>query len=149
MINTHDYIRLTNTISRKYYFNYRDFENVMKEFLNNISDLKVNITGFQFYSINMFATINENVGMEFFISVKENYVDVPKDMNFHSYFSIENMIFTTVFNNYEKNTEEEYSRFKKFMEENKLEQTTPFFNVISGDDTLQYAFLKVMVSSTK
>lgn len=147
MINTHDYIRLTNIISKKYYFNYKDFENVMKEFLNNINTLKLNINGFPFYSINMFPTVNENVSMEFFISVKESYVEVPKDMAFHSYFSIENMISTNVFNDYEKNSEEVYLKLESFIEENKLEQTTPFFNVISGDETLQYAFLKVGVAS--
>lgn len=147
MINTQDYIRLTNVISQKYYFNYKDFENIMKEFLNEINDLKVNIKGLPFYSINMIPTINENVGMEFFISVEENYVDVTEDMNFHSYFSIENMISITVFNDYEKNSEKAYSELERFMEENKLEQATPFFNVLSGDDTLLYEFLKVGVTS--
>ncbi|NMM62861.1 DUF5085 family protein [Clostridium sp. P21] len=145
MINKHDYIRLTNVISQKYYFNYKDFENVMKEFLDEVNALKVHIKGFPFYSINMFPTINENVGMEFFISVEEDYIDVPEGMDFHSYFSIENMVSTTVFNDYEKNSEEAYSKLQSFIKENKLEQTTPFFNVPSGDDTLQYVFLKIGV----
>lgn len=145
MINTYDYIRLTNVISQKYYFNYKDFENAMKDFLNEVNALNVNIKGFPFYSINVFPTTNENVGMEFFISVEEDYINVPEGMNFHSYFSIENMISTTVFNDYEKNSNEAFLRLKKFINENKLEQITPFFNVISGDYTLQYIFLKVGV----
>ena len=35
--------------------------------------------------------------------------------------------------------------FKKYMKENKLEQVTPLFAVISGDDTLQYISYKVGV----
>lgn len=145
MINTNDHIRLTNVISKKYYLSYKDFENAMKDFMDSVNRLGININGFPFYSINMFPENNEDMAVEFFISAKESYVNVPKNMDFHSYFSIEGMISTTIFNDYESNTEKAYEDLKKFMEDNKLEQVTPFFNVLSGDETLQYSFLKVGV----
>ncbi|MGN0144719.1 MAG: DUF5085 family protein [Clostridium sp.] len=145
MINIYDDIRLTNVISKEYYFNYRDFEDVMEDFLDIIGELNVKIKGFPFYSINKFPKKNEYVVMEFYISVTDSYVDVPEDMKFHSYFSIEDMISITVFNDYEKNAKKAYKELKKFAKKNKLKQITPFFNVIGGDDTLQYNILKVGV----
>lgn len=145
MINIYDDIRLTNVISKEYYFNYRDFEDVMEDFLDIIGELNVKIKGFPFYSINKFPKKNEYVAMEFFIAVTDSYVDVPEDMKFHSYFSIEDMISITVFNDYEKNAKKAYKELKKFAKKNKLKQITPFFNVIGGDDTLQYNILKVGV----
>lgn len=145
MINSYDNIRLTNVISKKYYFNYKDFEEVMKDFLNGVSKLGVQIKGFPFYSINKFPEKDENTAMEFFISVRESTVNVPEDMMFHSYFSIEDMISMTVFEDYDKSSEKSYEELKKYMKENKLEQVTPLFAVISGDDTLQYISYKVGV----
>ena len=146
MINVNDHIRLTNVISKRYYLNYKDFEDAMKDFLNEVNDLGVHIKGFPFYSINRFPEKDETVEMELFISVKESYAEVSEDMRFHSYFSIEDMISITVFNDYEKNTEKAYEELQKFIDENELEQTTPFFNVIGGDDTLQYVALKVGIA---
>lgn len=146
MINVHDHIRLTKVISKKYYLNYRDFEDAMKDFLDSVANLGVHINGFPFYSINRFPEKDETAEMELFISVKESYAEVSEDMRFHSYFSIEDMISITVFNDYEKNTEKAYEELQKFIDENELEQTTPFFNVIGGDDTLQYVALKVGIA---
>lgn len=145
MINTFDHIRLTNVISKKYYFNYKDFEEVMKGFLNKVNELGVQIKGFPFYTINRFPEKDENTAMEFFISVRESTVKVPEDMMFHSYFSIEDMISMTVFEDYEENCEKALYELQKFIEENNMNQVTPFFNVVSGDDTLQYITLKVGV----
>lgn len=146
MINTQDYIRLTNIISQKFYFNYKDFDKAMEEFLNNIGSLKVEINGFPFYSHNVIPTINENIGVEFFIQVKENFVEVPDDMMFHSYFSIENMISLNIVEDYEKNGEEAYNKLVEYIKDNNLVQSTPYFNVFLGDDKFQYSSLKVGVS---
>lgn len=146
MIKTYDHISAANVISKKYYLNYNDFETAMEEFLDEISNYRINIKGFPFYSINGIPGKDKNIYVEFFVSTTGSYLEVPEGMRFHSYFNIEGMIAVTVFNDYEKNSEKAYEKLKKYMDENDLEQVTPVFNVIGGDDTLQYITLKVGIA---
>ncbi|MBT2684183.1 DUF5085 family protein [Bacillus sp. ISL-37] len=53
------------------------------------------------------------------------------------------MASVTIHNRFEENTQVAYAILLEFLEQNKMEQATPFFQLISGDDTLQY--MNVMV----
>lgn len=144
MVNPNDSIRYTNVISRKYSFHYDDMELGMKDFINDIMKHNVSLKGPLFYSINNIP-MDKIINVEFFMPIKEDKVTLMEDMSFHSYFSIENMISYSLYSNFETDTELVYRILIDYMKENKLNQVTPIFHVISGDRTLQYAFIKIGV----
>ncbi|WP_226642930.1 DUF5085 family protein [Mesobacillus subterraneus] len=142
VINPQDHIRYKNVISRKYRFHYRKMDEVMKDFINDVAQQKASIRGPLFYSINN-VPLDEVISGEFFLPIREDSIDLLEDQFFHSYFSIENMASVTIHNRFEKNTQVAYALLLEFLEQNKMEQSTPFFHVISGDETLQYMNVKV------
>lgn len=148
MVNPNDSIRFRNVISKRYKLYNKDIAEVMEAFLTEVSKININIKGPLFYSINDVPN-NDIMEMEFFISIKEDKAEVYDDMDFHSYFSIENMISESIFEDFEKNTEITYAILNKYLKQNKLIQVTPIFHVISGDQTLQYALIKIGVSENE
>lgn len=148
MVNPNDSIRFRNVISKRYKLYNKDIAEVMEAFLTEVSKININIKGPLFYSINDVPN-NDIMEMEFFIPIKEDKAEVYDDMDFHSYFSIENMISESIFHDFEKNTEITYTILNEYLKQNKLIQVTPIFHVISGDQTLQYAFIKIGVSENE
>lgn len=148
MINPSDYMRYSNVISRKYYFHYQEFNEKLQHFVETCVQCEASIKGPLFYSINNIPQ-NKWVAVEFFLPVEEDYIDVKGDMFFHSYFSIEDMISTCLHHNFREETEKAYSMLLHTTEQNNLQQVTPFFHVISGDETLQYTFIKLGVVGLK
>lgn len=142
MINPLDSIRYQNVISRKYRFHFSEMEGAMQDFLQDISILDVTLRGPMFYSLNN-VPMDEIMNVEFFMPVENNYVEVMEDMQFHSYFSVEDMVSICLFENFEQDTEVGYAMILKYLEENGFEQATPMFHIFSGDETLQYVFLKM------
>lgn len=142
MINPQDHIRYKNVVSRKYRFHYHEMEDVMKDFVNDVIEQKGTIKGPLFYSINN-VPLNEMVSGEFFMPIIEDSIELLEDMYFHSYFSIENMASVILHNRFEENTEIVYKLLLEFIEDNEMQQVTPFFHVISGDETLQYLTIKM------
>ncbi|WP_257349845.1 DUF5085 family protein [Pseudalkalibacillus decolorationis] len=145
MINPNDSIRFTNVVSKKYRFHYNDIDDVIKRFLNELVQQKATIKGPLFYSMNN-VPMDEVVDADFFMSIKEDSIKLNKDMYFHSYYSIEDMISICLYDQFEKNTEVAYYMLLEYIEKQNLNQVTPFFHIITGDDTLQYVFIKVGVS---
>lgn len=86
------------------------------------------------------------MNVEFFMPVREDYVDTKDIMEFHSYFSIENMISHSIYDKVEQNTELVYRLLLDYIEENELQQVTPIFHVMSGDRSFPYIFIKIGVS---
>jgi hypothetical protein len=146
MVNVNDSIRYKNVIARKYRFHYSSMEEVTTEFINDIVKLGATIKGPLFYSINN-VPMDEVLNAEFFMPIEEDYIEVMEDMNFHSYFSIEDMIAYCVYTNFEQNTEIAYSILLSYIEQNHLQQVTPIFHILSGDKSLQYIFIKIGVIS--
>lgn len=146
MINPNDSIRYTNVISRKYHFHYKEFEEITKDFLNHVVALGSTIKGPLFYSINN-VPHDEMVLAEFFVPIEEEALALEDGLYFHSYFSIEDMISVCLFDNFESKTELAYALLFEYMGKNNLEQVTPIFHVVSGDETLQYVFIKIGVTN--
>ena len=142
MINPHDSIKLTNVIARKYRFYYRDFEKYLKDFIDDVISLPVTIKGPLVYSLHN-VPLDEMMNVEFFMPVEQDSVEIMTDMNFHSYFFIDQMISTIDLSNAEASTEVAYASLFHYMEEQHLRQTTPIFHVVSGDHTLQYTLIKI------
>ncbi|MDX8360754.1 DUF5085 family protein [Cytobacillus sp. IB215316] len=145
MINHNDSIRCTNVISRKYRFHYKEMEAALSDFTNDVVKLNATIKGPLFYSLNNIPK-DEIMNVEFFMPVKEDKVDIYDDMLFQSYFNIENTISICIHNEFETNTEVGYKILFDYMEQKHLRQVTPIFHVMSGDQTMQYVFIKIGVT---
>ncbi|NLM35634.1 MAG: DUF5085 family protein [Clostridiales bacterium] len=145
MINNQDSIRYRNVLSRKYRFHYSDMNKAIEDFMEKLSELKATGKGPFFYSLNN-VPMDEIMNVEFFMPVREDYVDTKDIMEFHSYFSIENMISHSIYDKVEQNTELVYRLLLDYIEENELQQVTPIFHVMSGDRSFPYIFIKIGVS---
>lgn len=145
MINPKDAIRFTNVVSCKYSFHYSDFNNVMQDFVESIVAHNVNVKGPMFYSINNIP-LDEEVNAEFFMPIHEDQISEQDGMNFHSYFSIEDMVSICIYANFEEHTEVAYAALIEYIEQNDLKMVTPIFHVVSGDETLQYIHIKIGVA---
>lgn len=86
------------------------------------------------------------VNAEFFMPIEEDSMEGMKEMYFHSFYAIENMLSICLYDDFEKNTEIDYHMLLDYMEQNNLRQITPFFHAIAGDETFQYVFIKMGVS---
>lgn len=142
MVNPKDSIKYTSVISRKYRFYYKDMEQYLSNFMNDVMKLKVTIKGPLFYSLNN-VPMDEIMNVEFFMPVDEDYVNVPEDMHFHSYFFIDKMISTCDLADHEASTETAYGELLHYMESHYLRQTTPIYHIVSGDRSLPYLFIKI------
>ncbi|MBA4535591.1 DUF5085 family protein [Bacillus aquiflavi] len=143
MINPNDSIRYMNVVSKTYHFHYNDIDDIMKRFLTEVVQNTM-IKGPLFYSINN-VPMDEMVNAEFFMPIEEDHLELGNEMYFHSYYAVEDMLSICLYDQFEKHTEVAYHMLLEYMEQNDLTQTTPFFHVISGDETLQYVFIKVGV----
>jgi len=148
MINPSDSIKFRNVISKRYRFYYKDMEEVMEQFLNDIDRKKATVKGPLFYSLNN-VPMDKIMNVEFFMPIEEEKIEIDEDMFFQSYFSIENMVSISMYDNFETNTEIAYRVLLDYIDDNKLKQVTPIFHVISGDRTMQYVFIKMGVTQEK
>ncbi|MGJ7922742.1 DUF5085 family protein [Neobacillus sp. LXY-4] len=146
MINPNDHIRYTNVVSRKYRYHYQDIEKVMTDFVSDLVKLNASVKGPLFYSINN-VPLDEVVNGEFFMPIHQDSLDIMEDMNFHSYFSIEDMVsICLASSNFERDTEIAYRMLIDYMELHGLAQVSPIFHIVFRDETLQYIFIKIGVS---
>lgn len=145
MVNPFDSIRYTNVVSRRYRFHYKDMNKVLEDFLVDVDKLEPDIKGPLFYSMNN-VPMDEVVHAEVFMPMQSAPKDWMEDMSFHSYFNIDSMISFCVHSNFEANTEVAYALLLDYMEHQQLHQVTPIFHVLSGDESLQYVFIKIGVA---
>ena len=145
MINPNDSIRFSNVLSRSYRFHYLDMNEALEDFLHDVGSLKATVRGPLFYSIHN-VPHDEIVNAEFYLPMEDDWIKPVDDMRFHSYFSIENMVSLCIAENIEAKTEAAYKLLFDYLEEHELEQATPIFHVVSGDETFQYSFIKIGVS---
>ena len=83
--------KFANVLSRKYRYHYLDMNEVLEDFLHDVGSLKATVRGPLFYSIHN-VQHDEIVNAEFYMPMKEDWIEPPDDIRFHSYFSIENMV---------------------------------------------------------
>jgi len=144
MINPNDSIRFTNVVSSKYSFHYSEFKEVMQNFIESVVRCDASVNGPLFYSINNVPK-DEMVSAEFFIPVEEDQINGTGGMKFHSYFCVEDMISICLYQNFQQQTEVAYALLLEYVAQNQLKQVTPIFHVITGDETLQYVYIKMGV----
>lgn len=141
MINNQDSIRYRNVLSRKYRFHYSDMNKAIEDFMEKLSELKATGKGPFFYSLNN-VPMDEIMNVEFFMPVREDYVDTKDIMEFHSYFSIENMISHSIYDKVEQNTELVYRLLLDYIEENELQRGDSYISCNVWGQELSLYFYK-------
>ncbi|MFT9600536.1 DUF5085 family protein [Mesobacillus sp.] len=144
IVNPYDQLQATNVISKTYTFHYKQWDAYLSQFMNDISLLGVTIKGPLFYSINNVPK-DEIVKVEFFMPVEEDLPSIDSDMVFRSYFGFDHMVSITDFSHDETVTEEVYARLLYYINTNQLQQITPIFHVLSGDQEFSYTIVKICV----
>lgn len=142
MINSHDHIRYCNVVSAKYHFHYHDMEEVMKDFILKLKQQNLTLKGPLFYSINN-VPLDEKINGEFFMPVREENFKPEEGQYFHSYYSIEDMVSITIHKDIEQETQIAYKLLLEYIEENGLQQATPIYHIVSGDQEFQYVMIKI------
>ncbi|ADU31802.1 DUF5085 family protein [Evansella cellulosilytica] len=145
MINPMDSIRYKNVVSKRYQVYYRDLDSVIEEFVTEIVEQEGTLKGPLFYSLNNIP-LDEIMQIELFMPIEEDDMALLDGQYFHSYFSVEDMISLCLFDEFETKTEIAYRALIDYIEEQQLKQITPIFHVVSGDETLQYMFIKIGVT---
>jgi effector-binding domain-containing protein len=142
MINPQDHIRYSNVVSRKYRFHYHDLNMAINDFIGNMINLAVTFKGPLFYSVNN-VPMEEKVNIELFMPIEEDGIGKAENFQFHSYYSIEDMVSITIHNNIEQETQIAYKLLLEYIEGNGLQQATPIYHIVSGDQDFQYVMIKI------
>lgn len=143
MISTSESIACKNVVAKEYYWHYKDFGEAIEDFIRIVvEDHKLTLKGNLFYSLNNMP-MDEMMYITMFAAVEEAYCISLKDLEFRSYFYIDNMLMLRFSGEYEALTEYAYAELLNFMYENNLEQVTPFFHELAGDISKQYVQIKV------
>ncbi len=144
MIYLQDNIRCQNVISKRCCVNGMDVGACLRGFYEEIKGNNIKIRGPVMVA---FYDINENgpVDIEVFVPVFSSEV-IPKNMNFNSYYSIENMASTVVKSNIEKNLPPSMNMLISAM--NTLEYTiiSPVYVIYESIMNKSYATIKVAYS---
>lgn len=144
MINTNDFIQYKNVIQKSYDFHYMEMDAVMHNFTSVLNDLDVTIVGPMMYALKNLPS-DKMMSCDFLMPVAEDYVNVPEDVIFHSYYEVYDMLSIAVNEPLETNTELGLAELLVNIKENSLEQATPVYHVFPRDDSLKYVILKVGV----
>lgn len=131
MIKIDENIRFQNVLSYRTSFRYQEMQKELKQFYARIDDLQVQKEGPLFYALYN-VPIDEIMDVEFFMPIREMVAEAGELM-FHSFYSVENMAATYVFDDYENQMEGAYASLLSFFEQAQLETSTPFFHLIEKD----------------
>lgn len=134
-VRNRDSFFVENVVRKRQTFHISEMTERLDSFMNAVQALGLHPNDTLFYSLNN-TPYDENVDIEFFLPVKETYVE-SDEFIFSSYFEMNNMILTTVDNNYETLTEVAYARLLWTLEANNKEIKTPFYHILPIDGSGQ------------
>lgn len=101
MVNLKDNIRYQNVLSKKYYVDVKEVESCMKSFCDELKDRNIKIKGPMFYALYGYSEEGP-VDIEIFAPTFSSKQQ-PRDLNFHSYYSVEHMASARVMGNLDEN----------------------------------------------
>ena len=136
---------MKNVIEKSYQFHYSEMEKAMQDFLNGLDQLNVTIVGPFMYTLRNVPK-DEMMECDFLMPIMENRLNQTTDVLFHSYYEVYDMFSLAISGDFNKETELAYAELLINIKENNLKQVTPFYHVISSDDSLKYMIIKVGVS---
>ena len=140
-------IQYRNVISRYYKVSPEEMPDTYNAFLDEVREAGYTLRGPFFYTINSKLEENQDVLMELFIPVEEEYIEdaLPKDFLYHSLFQVLNTVSTRILEPDDELVREGidflagYIHFRDYKE-----LTPPFFFTTISDDKV-YTDIKVGV----
>lgn len=142
MINLCDSIRYQNVVAKNYYFHYSNMTEVVKDFYSMLKQNHLHPKGSLFYAMHN-VPLDENMEITFFMPIREYEIPDIKNVTFYSYYDIEGMMSTVVYDDPMTHMEEGYGRLVYYMQEHNLKQVTPIYHVIKGDKEFSYVEIKI------
>lgn len=141
MIFLKDNIRYQRVISKNDTFYYKEMDQHLALFLNEIKTLGAHPKGPLFYTVNNVPT-DERLKVTFFLPVKEE-VRTAGELKFHSYYSVEQMMSIRILNDFEANTQAAYSAMFQLMQVSNMQQMTPPYHIIDHVGGQQFVTIKI------
>ncbi|WP_455717728.1 DUF5085 family protein [Anaerosporobacter sp.] len=142
MIRLMDSIRYQNVVAKNYYFHYSNMIEVLEDFYTMLEENHLHPKGSLFYAMHNIP-LDENMETTFFMPIREYEIPDIKNVTFYSYYDIEEMVSTIVYEDPMTHMEEGYGRLVYYMKKNNLKQVTPIYHVIKGDKQFPYVEIKI------
>lgn len=136
-----DFIHRKNVISKTYLLPKTKIQSGMVDFLNTANNIGATPAALPFFIMDFIK--DDWVKIKLYMPVEQDFLQVPSNMHFDSYFSVENMVALCVAENPEKNMSNAYVKMFDFLESNSLRAITPVFHVLGGNKEQTYTILKV------
>ncbi|TQR21386.1 DUF5085 family protein [Psychrobacillus vulpis] len=128
MIVENHQIAYRNVASKLYNFLPEEIDTALMDFDSILTSHGYHPTGPIFFSIISDPTA-EVMTAQLFLPIAENYFSLPKEeeVNFSSYFNVDNLLMTRVTENYEVQSQVKYWELFNYMNEHNMTQKTPIF----------------------
>ena len=140
-------IQYRNVISRYYTVSPEEMPDTYNTFLDEVQKAGYTLLGPFFYTINSKLEENQDVLMELFIPVEEEYIEnaLPKDFLYHSMFQVLNTVSTRILEPDDESVKEGISFLAGYIYyQGHCELTPPFFFTTISDGKV-YTDIKVGV----
>lgn len=144
MVIENDFMMYKNVVSHTYYLHYSKFNDALEDFNHKLVLAHCEINGPFFYALHNMP-FDEHMLIDVYIPVVSPILPGTADLNFQSYFYIDNMLTTRVKGNFEIATEYSYEELLLHAAENNYELNSPIFHIFRDDGDRQWVDIKVKV----
>lgn len=144
MVIEEETIMYRNVVWHSYECHYSDFENIIVDFSQKVTDAALTINGPLFYALKN-VPLDEMMDVDMFIPVEPSYIPKEAPLRLQTYYYIDHMLMTRVIDNHEQKTEEAYAKLFNYAIEHDLEVISPIFHEFKGDDEFHWVEIKVKV----
>lgn len=121
-----------NIVSRRATFHYNKLGEHLESFLSDVVSCGGTPKGACFYSLNN-VPMDETTDMEFFVPLRQSFLDTDAGLLFHSYFEVSPLAQTVITGEIEQRTEYAYAQLLDTLQTRNLEINTPFFHTFPDD----------------
>ena len=144
MIVENETIMYRNVVWHSYEIQSSQFEKALNDFNEKLVKANLTIIGPLFYGLKNIPD-GEILAVDVYMPVEQSYLAKDENLNFQSYFYIDDMLMTRVKGNMEVNTEFAIDDLLRYAIDKDYGIASPIFHIIRGDDEIQWVELKVKV----
>jgi len=137
-----DSIHHKNVVSKTFVYPQDKVGEALSDFMKAILDAGHTPAGLPFFIMDPDLKSGWSK-IRFYTSIEHADPQLPDDLHFDSYFSVDNMAALCVARDPEKNMSAAYVALLDYLEKNSFTPITPIFQVLGGDKDTQYTFLKI------
>jgi hypothetical protein len=145
MPELNDYMRYANVVSKTYVLPQSKIALALEDFMESLATLNKANNSLPFFSV--ILAENGQMRLKIHIALKAPVATVPAGLHFDSYFQVTDMASLAVCGDFENKMAEAFNELHGFLEQEGLRPITPPFVILSGDQTLSYAIVKVGYAS--